>query len=191
MVSIIEIILYTKPTAEHQYLLRSSCHPLHTKRAFPFSLALRIRLMCSSNEMFKLRWNELTQAQYLNRRGYNLILLNQEIQRVHTITHSHTSDSPTRIPLVVGHHPASRSISSIFHKHIYTLSSSQLIVLLCLNIYLSLPSYVLTSQTSAKWISRSEPDFSINVMVLYTIQSPLYSARSSRTNATGGHLDRL
>ena len=43
--SIIEIVLYTKPTAEHQYLLRSSCHPLHTKRAFPFSLALRIQLL--------------------------------------------------------------------------------------------------------------------------------------------------
>ena len=101
MVSIIEIILYTKPTAEHQYLLRSSCHPLHTKRAFPFSLALRIRLMCSSNEMFKLRWNELTQAQYVNRRGYNLILLNQEIHSVHTITHkrlTHTYPSGCRTP---------------------------------------------------------------------------------------------
>ena len=57
-VSIIAIVLYTKPTDEHQYLLRSSCHPLHTKRAFPFSLALRIQRICSSNEMFKLRCNE-------------------------------------------------------------------------------------------------------------------------------------
>ena len=67
------------------------------------SLALRIRLMCSSKEMFKLPCNELTQAQYLNRRGYNLSLLNQEIQRVHTITHSHkrltqTYPSGCRIP---------------------------------------------------------------------------------------------
>ena len=29
--------LYTKPTGKHQYLLQSSCHPLHTKRAIPFS----------------------------------------------------------------------------------------------------------------------------------------------------------
>ena len=111
MVSIIEIVLFTKPTAEHQYLLRSSCHPLHTKRPFPFSLALRIRTICSSNET------------------YNIGILNQEIQRVHTITHTHTSDSPTRT-LVVGYHPATRSISSIFHKHIYILSSSQLCVTL-------------------------------------------------------------
>ena len=118
MVSIIKIVLFTKPTAEHQYLLRSSCHPLHTKRPFPFSLALRIRTICSSNET------------------YNIGILNQEIQSVHTITHTHTSDSPTRISLVVGYHPATRSISSIFHKHIYILSSSQL----C-----ALPSYVPTS----------------------------------------------
>ena len=32
--------LYTKPTDKHQYLLQSSCHPRHTKRAIPFSLAL-------------------------------------------------------------------------------------------------------------------------------------------------------
>ena len=116
MVSITEIVLYTKPAAEHQYLLRSSCHPLHTKRAFPFSLALRIQSVCSSNETFKLRCNELTQAQYLNRRGYNLSLLKQEIQRVHAFTKTHTRNSPTRIPLVVGCHPAIRSVSSIFHQ---------------------------------------------------------------------------
>ena len=32
--------LYTKPTDKHQYLLHSSCHPIHSKRAIPFSLAL-------------------------------------------------------------------------------------------------------------------------------------------------------
>ena len=44
MVSIIEIVLYTKPTAEHQYrVLRSSCHPLHT-------YSLRIRRICSFHD---------------------------------------------------------------------------------------------------------------------------------------------
>ena len=51
--------LYTKPTDKHQYLLHSSCHPKHTKRAIPFSLALRLRRICSSNETFTLRTNEL------------------------------------------------------------------------------------------------------------------------------------
>ena len=40
--------LYTKPTDKHQHLLYSSCHPLHTKKAIPFSLALRLRRICST-----------------------------------------------------------------------------------------------------------------------------------------------
>ena len=58
--------------------------------------------------------NILTQGQYLNRHGSGL--LKQKIQRVHTFTHTHTSNSPTRIPLVVGYHPAIQSMSSIFTK---------------------------------------------------------------------------
>ena len=68
--------LYTKPTDKHQYLLHSSCHPKHTKRAIPFSLAFRLCRICSSNETFTLRTNEL--KSYLNERGYNLSFLNQE-----------------------------------------------------------------------------------------------------------------
>ena len=51
------------------------------------------------------------------------------MRRVYTITHTHTSDSPRRIPLVdlvVRYHLAIWSIPSIFHKHIYILSSSPL-----------------------------------------------------------------
>ena len=190
MVSIIKIVLYTKPTAEHQYFLRSSCHPLHTKRAFPFSLALRIQSVCSSNETFKLRCNQLTQAQYLNRRGYNLGLLKQECSYFHKNSHkelTHTYSSSCRIP-------PSHSLNIIYFSpkgNTFTISRPPNFVPLCLYMYLSLPSCVLTSRKSAKWTSRSEPELSINVMVLYTVQSPLFSRRSSRTSATGGYLDRV
>ena len=80
----IETDLYPKPTDKHQYLLHSSRHPHHTKRAIPFSLFLRLRRICSSNETFTLRTNEL--KKYLNKRGYNLSFLNREFQRVRTIT---------------------------------------------------------------------------------------------------------
>ena len=101
---------------------------LHTKQAFPFSHALRIRRICSSNETCKLRCNE--QTKYLNRRGYNIGFLNQK--SVNTITRTDAlkssdaiTDSPTRIPLVAGYNPALPSISSIFHKYAHTLSSFQ------------------------------------------------------------------
>ena len=119
-----------------------------TKRVFPFSFALRIRRICSSNETYKLRCNVLTQ--YLNRRGYKVGFLNQKIQRVHTITWTDAlklsdaiTDSHT---LVAGYNPALPSISSIFHRHIRIPSK---IVLLCLNLCLSFASEVLTSRKSA------------------------------------------
>ena len=138
MVSIIEIVLYTKPTAEHQYrVLPSSCHSLYT-----------------------IPWE------------YD-VYVPSTIQRIHTITYTHTSDSTTRIPLVVGYHPAIRSISSIFHKHIYILSSSQLGATL----FKSIP-LVTFLRTIAMWTSRSEPELSIHVMVLYAVQNPIFLSRT-------------
>ena len=114
----VETDLYTKPTDKHQYLLQSSCHSLHTKRAIPFNLALRLRRICSSDESFTLRANEL--IQYLNDRGYNLSFLRKEIQRVHAITRNETlkpsqstTSQPSRVPLVITYNPALRCILTI------------------------------------------------------------------------------
>ena len=51
--------LFVKSTDTHQYLLHTSCHPSHIKRSIPFSLALRIRRICSTTEKFQQRTNEL------------------------------------------------------------------------------------------------------------------------------------
>ena len=64
---------YPKPTDKHQYLLHSSCHPVHTKYAIPFSLALRLRRICTNNETFIVRTNEL--IDYLYKRVYKRYFL--------------------------------------------------------------------------------------------------------------------
>ena len=64
----IQTDLYCKPTDKHQYLLFSSCHPRHTKKAIPYSLALRLRRICFTEEVFRIRCNELTN--FLVKRGY-------------------------------------------------------------------------------------------------------------------------
>ena len=132
---IITTDLYTKPTDKHQYLLQSSCHPKHTKRAIPFSLALRLRRICSSDDTVTLRTNEL--KTYLNKRGYNLSFLNQEIGRVNALTNKDTldTDQPTRVPLVITYNPALRPVSSIIHKHFNILSSSPR----CANVFKATP----------------------------------------------------
>ena len=60
--------LYVKSTDTHQYLLHTSCHPNHVKKSIPFSLALRIRRICSTAEKFKQRTSEL--LEFLCKRGH-------------------------------------------------------------------------------------------------------------------------
>ena len=48
----IQIDLFCKPTDKHRYLLHSSSHPFHTKRSIPYSLAIRLRRICSTETSF-------------------------------------------------------------------------------------------------------------------------------------------
>ena len=81
---LIQTDLCTKPTDKHQYLLISSCHPTHTKRSIPYSLALRLRRICSDNYTYKQRCKEL--MDFLVNRGYELNFLKTQIRRASDIS---------------------------------------------------------------------------------------------------------
>ena len=120
--------LYTKPTDKRQHLLFSSCHPLHTKKAIPFSPALRLRRICSTYETFKTRAAELTT--YLLKRGYNRNFLTKQIQRAAGIPRRLTlqtkdANKPKRIPFILTFNPSLPRISNIIKKHYNLLLSSE------------------------------------------------------------------
>ena len=50
---------YSKPNDKHQYLYYWSCHPEHTKTSLPYSLALRLRRICSKETLFQKRIEEM------------------------------------------------------------------------------------------------------------------------------------
>ena len=129
--------------------------PLHSKRDFPFSLALRIR----TTYMFLQREQEDTTCSYYHTHSYKRL--------------THTYPSNCRIPPSL-----IRSISSIFPSTVLRYS----------NIYFPLPSYALISRKFAKGAFLSEPELSIKIS--YGVMHCL-KTRSSRTSATGGHLDRV
>ena len=115
--------LYTKPTDKHQHLLYSSCHPLHTKNAIPFSLALRLRRICSTDETFNIRTAQLTT--YLLKRNF----VTKQIQRAANIPRRlalQTKDvnKPTLIPFITTFNPSLPHISNIIKKHYHLLLSS-------------------------------------------------------------------
>ena len=75
--------LFLKSTDTHQYLLHTSCHPRHIKKSLPFSLALRIRHICSTTKKFKQRTNEL--LEFLCKRGHRRQYVQSQINKAFQI----------------------------------------------------------------------------------------------------------
>ena len=103
-------------------------HPQHTKKAIPFSLALRIRRICSTDANFTLRLNEL--RTYLLARGYGNTFLDSQFKRATNISrtealHTNRHDSIDRLPFVVTYNPSLPHISNILRKHFHILLSSK------------------------------------------------------------------
>ena len=82
----LETDLYVKPTNKHQYLLKSSCHPSHTKQSIPFSIALRLRRICSTDEFFNTRSSAFTT--HLIKKGYKQRLVKDATGKVRQIPRS-------------------------------------------------------------------------------------------------------
>ena len=125
--------LHIKPTDQHQYLLKSSCHLNHTKKTIPFSLLLRIRRICSTDHFFDQRSKEL--VNYLMKRGqYSRLSLQRAITRVsprhptpwntQCKQQKHTNSMADCTPFVITFNPALYKVSSVLKKHLNILQSS-------------------------------------------------------------------
>ena len=100
--------LYVKPTDTHQYLAANSYHPRHCKEAIPYSQALLMRRICSSDEAFNN--NRTTNLkEHLTRRGYDKTTIQQQIERAKHIRQEDALRPPAekatnkRSPLVVSY----------------------------------------------------------------------------------------
>ena len=67
--------LLVKPTDTHQFLDPTSCYPNHCKMGISYSQALRLNRICSDNETFDRRSNNLEKS--LMERGYNEKMIRQ------------------------------------------------------------------------------------------------------------------
>ncbi|GFO04316.1 hypothetical protein PoB_003082100 [Plakobranchus ocellatus] len=112
------------------YLLWSSCHPYHTKKNIPYSLAFCLIRICSSEEDLTNRLHQL--SLHLQTRGYPLRHIKSAIAKAKQIPrHSAiqkrnnvTTNKNERIPFVLTYNPALPNISSILKTYLPILHSS-------------------------------------------------------------------
>ena len=113
--------LYRKPTHSPQYLLPSSTHPPHCVKNIPFSLAYRLRRICSEDETFERRLLELQDL--LKERCYKNSIIEDAFKRarqiprqeaIKRVTYNRTSK---KVTFVIPFDPRLPKISIIVKKH--------------------------------------------------------------------------
>ena len=97
-------MIYIKPTDCHHYLHYQYSHPLHIKTSIPFSQALRVNRICSSEKDFKTHVSHM--EEWLLARGYSEIVANNQIDKVvfgrdQSVKKNLESD----IPFITTYHP--------------------------------------------------------------------------------------
>ena len=112
--------IYSKPTDTHQYLSPKSCHPLHCTKSIPYSQALRVRRICSSEQTSKKRLGQL--KGHLSRRGYKHKNIKNSFQKAESIPRSSLltykeKTKQKRIPCVLTYHPSLRHSFKTIRKH--------------------------------------------------------------------------
>ena len=114
--------LYRKPTHSPQYLLPSSTHPPHCVKNIPFSLAYRIRRICSDNLTFEMRLDELKQM--LLNRNYPIKIIEEaftktrKISRIEAIKRvTYKKSSTNKVTFVIPFDPRLPKISEITRRH--------------------------------------------------------------------------
>jgi hypothetical protein len=117
---LLETDLFRKETAKVQYLLTSSCHPGHITKNIPFSLAYTVKRICSKDEDFKLRLEQLRQN--LLSRSYPPKIIDDAFKRVIKIDRLEAIKRVTKTKedttvLVTTYHPLMPSVSNIIKKH--------------------------------------------------------------------------
>ncbi|XP_062619790.1 uncharacterized protein LOC134281322 [Saccostrea cucullata] len=121
--------LYTKPTDAHLYLHYNSNHPKHMLRSIPFSQALRIRRICSSDNDFEA--HATIMKEHFLARSYPSSMLEQAIEKArkhnrnNLLTENKNKTHEKRvIPLVTTFNRLNPEFRSIINKYKTILEQS-------------------------------------------------------------------
>ena len=122
---VLDTDLYIKPTAACAYLSPVSCHPPHTVKNIPFSLAFRIRRICSQETDFTKRLADLRDI--LLSRGYNRRSIEDAFGRVQVKSRESClmkvkkDDSVDKVTFVTTYDPRIANVGAVVKKHFKTM----------------------------------------------------------------------
>ena len=117
---IIDTDLYVKPTDSHQYIFPSSCHTSYCKKGIPYRQTLRLNRICSNNEFFNKRCNDLEKD--LLERDYSEKMVRKEILRARAIPRDallakvNNQETQNKITFNITYHPVFRDVQKIFEE---------------------------------------------------------------------------
>ena len=115
----ISTTLFTKPGKKCTYLLEQSCHPSHIHKNIPYSLALRLRRICSEEDDFQTQLSLLKHK--LEERGFRPRTINDAFARVSTVERAtalkkQPKKEIKRIVLPLPYDPRLPAVSSILYR---------------------------------------------------------------------------
>ncbi|XP_071153747.1 uncharacterized protein [Mytilus edulis] len=120
--------LYTKSTDKHQYLHVSSSHSNSVKNAIPYGLGIRVKRICSTEEDYKTRREEI--KTHLRKRGYNNSFTEVQLKKVDNLNREDLlqykqKKENNRVPLVITFSKALPNVHSILRKNLKILHQSE------------------------------------------------------------------
>ena len=111
------------------YLLPNSCHPRQVMKHIPYSLALRLRRICSNDHYFQKHAEAL--KEHLLAGKYNRRKVSEAIQRAKDISRLSLLEYKTKVPkstsakFITTFHPARSNIKTIVQKFSYILEYNE------------------------------------------------------------------
>ena len=125
----LETDLYSKPTNSNLFLHFNSCHPHHTKKSLPYSLAYRLLRICSTEDFLTKRLSDL--KTFLLNRNYSSKTIDKAFKKLRKTNRSDTfkrkdkTKTNDRVPLVTTFHPGLPNLPKILQQYLPILHSSE------------------------------------------------------------------
>lgn len=116
----LETSIYRKTTDRNTILHASSFHPDHTIQNIPYGQFVRLRRICSDENDYGIKANEMSQR--FRERGYDDSLINQAAEKAHrrdraSLLNPTPKNTENRVTFVSEYSTASKQVQRIIRKH--------------------------------------------------------------------------